>query len=59
VVPFAAALLWSVGAAIVAAIVIEVAIGAANPRTSPVKDVRGSRRCSWRWPGGSGSGSPT
>jgi hypothetical protein len=39
-VPYAAALLWSVGAAIAAAIVIEVAVGVANPRMSRVKDVR-------------------
>jgi len=39
-VPYAAALLWSVGAAIVAAIVVEIVIGAANPKASLVKDVR-------------------
>jgi drug/metabolite transporter (DMT)-like permease len=39
-VPYAAALVWSVGAAIVAAIVVEVVTGAANPRASLVKDVR-------------------
>lgn len=39
-VPYAAALLWSVGAAIVAAVVMETAVAAANPRLSRVKDVR-------------------
>jgi hypothetical protein len=38
--PYAAALLWSVGASILAAIVLEVVIGAANPKGSRVKDVR-------------------
>jgi hypothetical protein len=38
--PYAAALLWSVGAAIVAAIVAEIVIGAVNPKASLVKDVR-------------------
>jgi drug/metabolite transporter (DMT)-like permease len=37
---YAAALLWSVGAAIAAAIVIETLSGAAGPRMSRVKDVR-------------------
>ena len=39
-VPYAAALLWSVGAAIVATIVVEIVIGAANPKASLVKDIR-------------------
>ena len=39
-VPYTAALLWSVVAAIAAAIVIEAVVGAANPRMSRVKDVR-------------------
>ncbi|MEW9533909.1 hypothetical protein [Microbispora sp. NPDC049125] len=38
--PYAAALLWSIGAAIVATIVAEVVIGAVNPKASLVKDVR-------------------
>ncbi|GAA4583636.1 hypothetical protein GCM10023194_21500 [Planotetraspora phitsanulokensis] len=38
--PYAAALLWSVGAAIVAAIVAEVVAGAVNPKASLAKDVR-------------------
>jgi drug/metabolite transporter (DMT)-like permease len=38
--PYAAALLWSTGAAIVAAIVIETVIGTLNPAMSRDKDVR-------------------
>jgi hypothetical protein len=37
---YAATLLWAVGAAIVASIVAEIAIGIANPRASRDKDVR-------------------
>ncbi|MDP9843901.1 hypothetical protein [Streptosporangium lutulentum] len=44
--PYAAALLWSVGAAVVAAIVAEVAIGVVNPKASLVKDVR-DREIGW------------
>jgi hypothetical protein len=39
-VPYAAALLWTIGAAIAASIVIEIAIGVVNPRASRVSDVR-------------------
>jgi hypothetical protein len=39
-VPYAAALLWSVGAAIVAAIAAEVVFGVVSPKASRVKDVR-------------------
>jgi branched-subunit amino acid ABC-type transport system permease component len=39
-VPYAAALLWSVGAAILATIVIEIVVGALNPRASLLKDER-------------------
>ncbi|MEU0564847.1 hypothetical protein ABZ297_05535 [Nonomuraea sp. NPDC005983] len=39
-VPYAATLLWTVGAAIGAAIVAEIGIGVVNPRASRVKDVR-------------------
>jgi hypothetical protein len=38
--PYAATLLWTVGGAIVASIVAEIAIGIANPRASRAKDVR-------------------
>lgn len=38
--PYASALLWSVGAAIVTSIVAEIAIGIVNPRASRDKDVR-------------------
>lgn len=39
-VPYAATLLWTVGAAIVASIVAEIGIGVVNPRASRAKDVR-------------------
>ncbi|TDB81954.1 hypothetical protein [Micromonospora sp. KC721] len=39
-VPYAGALLWTVGGAIVANIAVEIAMGIANPRASRVKDVR-------------------
>jgi hypothetical protein len=39
-VPYAAALLWSVGAAIAASIVIEIALGVFNPRASRATDER-------------------
>ncbi len=39
-VPYAATLLWTIGAAIVASIVAEIAIGIVNPRASRDKDVR-------------------
>jgi hypothetical protein len=39
-VPYAATLLWTVGAAIVASIVIEIALAVVNPRASRVSDVR-------------------
>lgn len=39
-VPYAATLLWAVGASIVASIVAEIAIGIVNPRASRAKDVR-------------------
>jgi hypothetical protein len=39
-VPYAAALLWTVGGAIVAAILAEIAMAVANPRASRVTDVR-------------------
>jgi hypothetical protein len=39
-VPYVAALLWTVGASILAAIVIEIALGVVNPRASRTKDVR-------------------
>ncbi|MDT3439371.1 hypothetical protein [Pseudofrankia sp. BMG5.37] len=38
--PYVAALLWSVGAAIAASIVVEIAIGVTNPRASRVVDER-------------------
>jgi hypothetical protein len=38
--PYAGALLWTVGAAIVANIVLEIGIGIVNPRASRAKDVR-------------------
>jgi hypothetical protein len=38
--PYAAALLWTIGASIVGATVIETAIRTANPKGSRVKDVR-------------------
>ena len=39
-VPYAAPLLWSVGASIVGAVVMETLVGTANPRMSRVKDAR-------------------
>jgi hypothetical protein len=39
-VPYAATLLWTVGAAIAANIAIEIALGIANPRASRLKDPR-------------------
>ncbi len=39
-VPYAAALLWTVGAAILASIVAETALGVVNPRASRLKDAR-------------------
>jgi drug/metabolite transporter (DMT)-like permease len=39
-VPYAAALLWSAGAAMVGSVVIEVVVGTAKPVTSRVTDVR-------------------
>ncbi|MER6948074.1 hypothetical protein ABT294_28955 [Nonomuraea sp. NPDC000554] len=39
-VPYAATLLWTVGAGIVASIVAEIGIAVLNPRASRVKDVR-------------------
>jgi hypothetical protein len=39
-VPYAAALLWTVGASIVASIVLEIALGVVNPRASRLKDDR-------------------
>ena len=39
-VPYAAALLWSVGAAIVAAIAAEVVFGVVSPKASLAKDIR-------------------
>lgn len=39
-VPYAAVLLWTVGASIVSSIVAEIGIGVVNPRASRVKDVR-------------------
>lgn len=39
-VPYAADLLWTVGAAILASIVAEIALGIVNPRASRLKDVR-------------------
>jgi hypothetical protein len=38
--PYAGALLWTVGAAIVASILIEIAMGVVNPGASRVKDER-------------------
>ena len=38
--PYAAALLWTVGAAIAGSIVAEIGIGVVNPKASRVKDVR-------------------
>jgi hypothetical protein len=39
-VPYAATLLWTIGGAIVAAIVAEIGTAVVNPRASRVKDVR-------------------
>jgi hypothetical protein len=39
-VPYAASLLWTIGAAIVASIVAEIAMGVVNPKASRVRDVR-------------------
>ncbi|MEV6814768.1 hypothetical protein [Micromonospora sp. NPDC051296] len=39
-VPYAGALLWTIGGAIAANIVAEIGIGVVNPRASRVKDVR-------------------
>lgn len=39
-VPYAGTLLWTVGGAIVAAILAEIAMGVVNPRASRQKDVR-------------------
>jgi hypothetical protein len=39
-VPYAAALLWTIGGAIVAAILAEIGMAVVNPRASRVKDVR-------------------
>jgi hypothetical protein len=39
-VPYAASLLWTVGAAIAASIVAEVAMGVVNPKASRLRDVR-------------------
>ncbi|GIJ20515.1 hypothetical protein [Micromonospora lutea] len=38
--PYAAALLWTIGGAIAASIVVEIAMGVANPRASRVSDDR-------------------
>ncbi|MEJ3749256.1 hypothetical protein WEI85_39090 [Actinomycetes bacterium KLBMP 9797] len=38
--PYVATMLWTVGGAIVAAMVAEIAMGVFNPRASRVKDVR-------------------
>ncbi|MFF5180360.1 hypothetical protein ACFY2Q_20230 [Micromonospora sp. NPDC000316] len=38
--PYAGALLWTIGAAILANIVAEIGMGVVNPRASRVKDVR-------------------
>jgi drug/metabolite transporter (DMT)-like permease len=45
-VPYATALLWTIGAAIVASIVAEAAVGVANPRASQVTDER-DREIGW------------
>ncbi len=42
-VPYAAALLWTVGASILASIVAEIALGIVNPRASRLKDERDRR----------------
>ncbi len=39
-VPYAATLLWSIGAAIAASVVAEIGVGIVNPRASRVTDVR-------------------
>ena len=39
-VPYAASLLWTVGSAIVASIVVEIVLGIANPRASRLADAR-------------------
>jgi hypothetical protein len=39
-VPYAASLLWTIGAAIAASIVAEIAMGVVNPKASRVRDVR-------------------
>jgi hypothetical protein len=39
-VPYAATLLWTVGASILASIVLEIALGVVNPRASRLKDDR-------------------
>jgi hypothetical protein len=38
--PYAAALLWTAGAGVVASMVIEMALGMVNPRASRLKDAR-------------------
>ncbi len=39
-VPYAATLLWTIGASILASIVLEIALGVVNPRASRLKDDR-------------------
>jgi hypothetical protein len=39
-VPYAATLLWTVGAAILASIIAEIAMGVVNPRAPRIRDVR-------------------
>ena len=39
-VPYAAALLWTIGSAIAASIIVEIAISIANPKASRMRDVR-------------------
>lgn len=42
-VPYAAALLWTVGASILASIALEIGLGIVNPRASRLKDERDRR----------------
>ncbi|HEY0803641.1 MAG TPA: hypothetical protein VGD84_01185 [Pseudonocardiaceae bacterium] len=56
-VPYVAALLWTVGAAIVGSIVAEIGIGVVNPKASRVKDVRDRRSGGWGSTPGSRSSS--
>src|SRR5450432_2733363 len=56
---YAGVLLWTIGSAIAANIVAEIAAGSGITSVSHSWSSARSRRCSWPSPGGIGSGSPT